>query len=112
MFVAAHTNTDLLSPSASPPPPSSQDYEGFSEAKAWDLLAAVSLDESDMQRLSEQLFGDSGEPVGAGLSIGGHAQAQAAAQAATAQVAAAQAARGDGVKAAGSKQASLVAACS
>jgi hypothetical protein len=97
-------------------PPSPQDYEGFSEAKAWDLLAAVSLDEADMQRLSEQLFGDSGEPVGAGLSIGGYAQAaHASAQASSAAAAAAQAGVGDGARAedaTGSQQASLVAACS
>jgi hypothetical protein len=79
-----------------------QDYEEFSEAKAWDLLAAVSLDESDMQRLSEQLFGDSGEAVGAGLSIGGFAQAAAAAAAADAVAA----------KSGLPQQASLVAACS
>lgn len=78
-----------------------QDYEEFSEAKAWDLLAAVSLDESDMQRLSEQLFGDSGEAVGTGLSIGGFAQAAAAA-----------AADAVAAKVGVPQQASLVAACS
>jgi len=61
-----------------------QDYEEFTEARAWELLAAVSLDEADMERLSEQLFGDSGEAVGQGLSIGGHAQAAQAAAAAAA----------------------------
>ena len=55
------------------------DYEEFTEAKAWELLAAVSLDEGDMERLSEQLFGDSGEAVGTGLSVGGFAQKAAAA---------------------------------
>lgn len=68
----------LLLPTAAaavaPPPTQPQDYEEFTEARAWELLAAVSLDEADMQRLSEQLFGDSGEAVGTGLSFGGVGQ--------------------------------------
>lgn len=80
-----------------------QDYDDFTEARAWELLAAVSLDESDMDRLSEQLFGDSGEPVGKGLSVGGFAQAAAPA------VAAAGGAEG-GVSAGSAKAAAVTAA--
>jgi GDP-L-galactose phosphorylase len=80
-----------------------QDYDDFTEARAWELLAAVSLDESDMDRLSEQLFGDSGEPVGKGLSVGGFAQAAAP------SVAAAGGAEG-GVSAGSAKAAAVTAA--
>lgn len=94
--------------------PHQQDYDEFTEARAWELLAAVSLDEADMDRLSEQLFGDSGEPVGTGLSVGGYA-APAAAPAAPAVGGAGAAEGGAGAaKAAAVAQASglVAAACS
>jgi hypothetical protein len=59
-----------------------------------------------MDRLGEQLFGDSGEPVGKGLSVGGFAQAAAPAAPA---VAAAGAAEG-GVSAGSAKAAAVAAA--
>jgi GDP-L-galactose phosphorylase len=47
-----------------------RDYAEFTEGAAWALLAAVSLTEADIARLSEQLWGGSGEAVGTGLAMG------------------------------------------